>query len=139
MRLLAVLLPLLLAGHLRSQSAPTEPACHCFDISSKPVCLTDKQMSSHVTHVEMDSDRMGNHVNVKGIAVFRLVFGEDGRVVCAEVISGHPLAIPLLVSSLRRWEFKPYIQGKTLKPACGRLRLKFSIVENQSAVEVASQ
>jgi hypothetical protein len=64
---------------------------HCWDISSKPVCLTDKQMSSHVTHVEMDSDRMGNHVNVKGIAVFRLVFSEDGRVVCAVVVSGHPL------------------------------------------------
>jgi hypothetical protein len=95
-------------------------------------------MNSHIAHIEMDSDRMGNHVNVKGTVVLRLVFGKDGRVVCAEVISGNPLAIPLLVSALRRWVFKPYMEGNTPQPACGRLRLKFSIVENRSAVDVAS-
>jgi len=93
-------------------------------------------MADQVKHIEMASDRMGNHVNLEGIAVFRLTFSKDGRIVCAKAISGHPLALPLLIGAMNKWQFRPYRQDEIARQACGQLRLKFSVVENLSAVEV---
>ena len=98
--------------------------------------LTDAQMRQYVKHVEMEPDRMGNHSNLKGIAVFRIAFDRHGRVSCAEALSGHPIAISLLTASMERWRFKRFVQNGSAVRACGRLTLRFSVVEGQSAVEV---
>lgn len=100
------------------------------------VCLTETQMADDVKHIEMQSDRMGNHVNANGVAVLELTVGKNGRIVDAKAISGHPLALPLLLSSVNKWRFKPLRQNETVRQACGRLSVKFSIVENLSKVEV---
>ena len=60
----------------------------------------------------------------------------NGHVLNAKVISGHPLAVPLLVGSLSKWRFKPLQEDGVAWQACGLLSRKFSIVENQSKVEV---
>jgi hypothetical protein len=93
-------------------------------------------MSHQVKHIEMQPDRMGNHVNVNGIAVFELTVGKDGRIVNAKAISGHPLALPLLLGATDKWQFKPLVRNETARQACGRLSVKFSIVQNLSTVEV---
>jgi hypothetical protein len=100
------------------------------------VCLTKTQMADRVKHIEMQNDRMGNHVNVNGVAVLELRIGKDGRIVNARAISGHPLALPLLLNTLNKWRFKPLVQNETAQQTCGRLSVKFSIVENLSKVEV---
>lgn len=100
------------------------------------VCLTETQMSHRVKHIEMQDDRMGNHVNVSGVAVFELMVGKNGHIVNAKAISGHPLALPLLLSAMDKWQFKPLVRNGTAQQACGLLRVKFSIVENLSTVEV---
>lgn len=43
-------------------------------------CLTSAQMAQHAAHVEMEPDRMGNHSNYEGVAVFQIGFDEKGRV-----------------------------------------------------------
>ena len=93
-------------------------------------------MSDQVKHIEMQNDRMGSHVNVNGVAVFDLTVGKNGRIVNAKAISGHPLALPLLLRAMDKWQFKPLVRNETARQACGRLSLKFSIVENLSTVEV---
>lgn len=94
-------------------------------------------MSARVEHIEMQPDRMGNHVNVSGVAVFELMVGKNGRVLKTKVISGHPLAVPRLIESLEKWRFKPLMLDGVAHQTCGQLSLKFSIVENQPKVEVA--
>jgi hypothetical protein len=84
----------------------------------------------------MQPDRMGNHVNVNGVAAFELTVGKDERIVNAKTISGHPLALPLLIGAMDKWRFKPLVRNETARPACGRLRVKFTIVQNLSKVEI---
>ena len=64
-------------------------------------------MSDQVKHIEMQNDRMGSHVNVNGVAVFDLTVGKNGRIVNAKAISGHPLALPLLLRAMDKLQFKP--------------------------------
>jgi len=115
------------------EDTPTR-ACDC--ANAQAVCLTDVQMASHVRHIAMQPDLMGNHNNGGGIAVFEITFGEDGKVVNAKAISGHPLAIHLLIGAAPKWRFRPFVQHGAAKQACGRLTVKFSIVENQTSVVV---
>jgi hypothetical protein len=84
----------------------------------------------------MQPDLMDNHANLSGIAMFELKVGKNGHVVNATPISGHPLAIRLLVGSLSNWRFRPLRQDGVAWQTCGWLSVKFSIVENQSKVEV---
>lgn len=98
--------------------------------------LKESQVSRQVEHIEMEPDVMGNHVNVSGIAVVEVVVDNDGRVQCAQALSGHPLAISHLIQSSRKWKFKPYLKDGSAQRFCGRLRLKFSFVENKPSVEV---
>ena len=131
--LIAVLL-ILSADSTLAQDGPT---CDCRNSSDQPtVCLTEAQMSDLVKHIEMRNDRMGNHVNLNGVAVFHLTVGKNGRIVNAKAISGHPLALPLLLRTMDKWQFKPLVRNETARQACGRLSAKFSIVEDLSAVEV---
>ena len=93
-------------------------------------------MSGQVEHIEMGADVMGNHVNVKRIALMEVTIDNDGRVLCAQALSGHPLAITHLIEASRRWKFKPYLKNGSAQRFCGRLRLNFSFVENKPSVEV---
>lgn len=114
------------------------PTCDCGNSPIKPtVCLTETQMSDRAKHIEMLPDRMGNHVNVNGVAVFEVTFGKDGHVVNSKAISGHPIALPLLTGAMHKWRFEPIVRNETARQACGRLRIKFSIVQNLSKAEVA--
>jgi len=60
-------------------------ACAC-DIENTE-CLTSAQMAQHAVHVEMEPERMGNHSNYEGVAVFQIGFDEKGWVTGAEAIS----------------------------------------------------
>lgn len=124
---------------LSAPAACTQNAllCDCADVQAAAIiCLTDMQISAQVKHIEMQPDRMGNHINVIGVAVFELMVGKNGRVLNAKVISGHPLAVPRLLGSVDNWRFEPWIRNGVASQSCGRLTAKFSIVENQSKVEV---
>jgi hypothetical protein len=111
--------------------------CDCSSNTDRPIsCLTETQMIHQVKHIEMEPDRMGNHVNVSGIAVFNLIVGEDGRILNAQAISGHPLALPLLIEAMDKWRFKPFVGNHAARRVCGRLSVKFSIVQNLPKVAV---
>jgi hypothetical protein len=134
---LLIKIALLLILSAVSTSAQNGATCNCENSSDQPVvCLTEAQMSNQAKHIEMQNDRMGNHVNVNGVAVLELTVGKDGRVVNARAISGHPLALPLLLRAMDKWRFAPLVRNEIAQRACGRLSVKFSIVENVSTVEV---
>jgi len=98
--------------------------------------IKESQMSSQAEHIEMEPDVMGNHVNISGVAIMEVAVERNGRVQCVQALSGHPLAITHLIAASRNWRFKPYVKNGIARQFCGRLRLKFSFVENQPFVEV---
>jgi hypothetical protein len=100
------------------------------------VYLTEMQMSVRVKHIEMRSDRMGDHVNFDGLAVLELIVGKNGRVLNAKAVTAHPLVLPLLMASVAKWRFKPVMRDGVAQQTCGHLKLQVSITENQSKVEV---
>ena len=112
-------------------------ACAC-EIENT-ACLTSAQMAQHAVHVEMEPDRMGNHSNYEGIAVFQIGFDEKGRVTGAEAISGHPLGISHLMATVSKWRFRPVIVKGTRKKACGKLFVKFTMKENVPSAKVVKQ
>ncbi len=86
----------------------------------------------------MAPDLMGNHSNFRGLAVFNVIFDENGKVVKATAISGHGLGIHFLITAAGKWQFKPFVRnGKALK-ACGNLTVKFAMVENVPSAEAVS-
>lgn len=108
-------------------------ACAC-DVET--VWLSKAQMSNHATHVEMEPDRMGNHSNYEGVAVFQIGFDERGRVIGAEAISGHPLGTSRLMAAVIKWRFRPLAVKGTRRKACGKLSIKFAMKENVPSAEV---
>jgi hypothetical protein len=114
-------------------SAQTLVACAC---DEDTVCLSDVQMGQDAAHVEMEPDRMGNHSNYGGVAVFQVGFDEKGRVTGAAAISGDPLGISHLLAAVTRWRFKPVIVKGTKKKGCGKLSIKFAMKGNVPSVDV---
>src|SRR5260221_3365866 len=100
------------------------------------VCLSDVQMAEHAVRVEMEPDRLGNHSNYHGVAVFQIRFDEKGRVTGATAISGHPLGISRLMAAVSKWRFNPVIADGVKKKACGKLSVKFVMKENVPSAEV---
>lgn len=116
--------------------AQTLLGCVC-DVGT--ICLSDKEMSRHATRVQMEPDRMGNHSNYRGVAVFQVWFDEKGRVTRAEAISGHPLGISHLMATVSKWRFKPAVVNGVKKKGCGKLRVKFAMRENVPSAEVVRE
>lgn len=60
--------------------AQDEPPCKCQSSQAQDiVCLTQTEMGARAEQIEMQPDRMGNHVNVSGVAVFELIVGKIGK------------------------------------------------------------
>jgi hypothetical protein len=93
-------------------------------------------MTEHAKHIEMPPDRMGNHVNLKGVAVFQITIDESSSVTSAKAVSGNPLAINLLISDAKSWQFEPYVEAGIARKACGRIAMKFSIAEGIASAQV---
>ncbi len=112
-------------------------ACAC-EIENT-VCLTSEQMAQHALHVEMEPDRMGNHSNYEGVAVFQIGFDEKGQVTGADGMSGHPLGVSHLMAAVSKWRFRPVIVKGARKRACGKLVIKFTMKENVPSAKVVKQ
>ena len=121
-------------GCASAVAAQTLTACSC-EVPNT-VCLSDIEMSEHAVHVEMVPDRMGNHSNYNGVAVFQIGFNEKGRVTSARAISGHPLGISHLMAAASKWRFRPMVVKGVKKRGCGRLSMKFAMRENVPSAEV---
>jgi hypothetical protein len=112
----------------------TDAGCVCLGRrDGLPIGRTDVQSA---THVEMEPDKMGNHSNYRGVAVFQIGFDEKGRVTGADAISGQPLGISHLMAAVSRWKFKPAVVNGMKKRGCGKLWIRFAMRENVPSAEV---
>lgn len=72
---------------------------------------------------------------VEGRVNIALLIGEDGKVVSAEVVDGHPLLREAALEAARQWEFKPFeVNGKPVKVK-GNSSFNFSLDKDGKARE----
>jgi hypothetical protein len=131
MRILVIVLALLASGIAQETRVRS---CDC--TTGKTVCISEAQMAGSATHIEMEPDLMGNHSNASGVVVFQLIVGKNGKVKNAQAISGHPIAISLLIGAVPKWRFQPFVEDGTKKQTCGPISLRFRILNNRTSVEV---
>jgi len=63
--------------------------------------------------------------SLRGIVSIRILINKQGKVICAQGVDGHPMAIGAAIHSLRRWTFKPFIVSGEQKSVVGVLDLSY--------------
>lgn len=63
----------------------------------------------------------------QGDVVVELMISEDGNVISAHVVSGHPLLQAAALDAARRWKFKPTLLSNTPVKVTGILTFRFSM------------
>lgn len=63
--------------------------------------------------------------NLQGVVRLRILINNRGRVICAQGVDGHPLAIGPAIHSVRRWTFKAFMVNGKRKSVAGVLELPY--------------
>ena len=138
--LFLILLPCFCWSQSSAESSKPEPQCcqcstHSEDDGSVSVlCLSEKQMHSHVVHVV--PLKLGEpHAKASGTLVLRVMFQPDGTVGCVKGVSGYPLALASAMEVVPKWTFRP-IQKKDKKyGGCGLVRVKYRLIDSEEREE----
>ena len=67
----------------------------------------------------------GSHF--RGVVKLDLLIGEQGDVKCAQVVSGHPIAISSAMWAIRSWRFRPFVQHDRRTAVFGRLTIPYDV------------
>jgi hypothetical protein len=62
---------------------------------------------------------------LRGVVSIRILINKHGKVICAQGVDGHPIAIGAAIHSLRRWTFKPFTVSGERKSVVGVLNLPY--------------
>jgi hypothetical protein len=96
------------------------------DQKGHPVWLTSEELMHRV--IERASiERPGplGKNELEGVVSIRILINKHGKVICAQGIDGHPLAISAAMRSLREWTFKPFTLNRKRKAVVGILNLRY--------------
>jgi len=72
---------------------------------------------------------VGHEIRVKGVVVLVVGFSASGEVTCIQLVSGHPLLVPGVMESVKKWKFQPFVDAPQSKTVCGTLVLSLSTTE----------
>ena len=67
------------------------------------------------------------HGHLRGEVQLDLLIDEQGKVACAQAIRGHPIAIASAMSTIRGWEFKPFVRAGSRRPVLGHLTIAYDV------------
>ena len=67
----------------------------------------------------------GSHF--RGVVKLDLPISEQGDVKCAQVVSGHPIAISSAMWAIRSWRFRPFVQHDKRIAVLGRLTIPYDV------------
>jgi len=138
--LFVILLPCLCWSQSSSESRPEPQCCQCSthsegDDSASVLCLSEKQMRSHLVHVV--PLKLGEpHAKARGTLVLRVRFQPDGTVGCVKGVSGYPLALASAMEVVPKWTFRA-VQKKDKKyGGCGLVRVKYRLSDSEQVTTV---
>lgn len=96
------------------------------DKEGRPVWLTSKELMDRVLEKE-PIERPGplGKNNLQGVVRIRILINKHGKVICAQGMEGHPMAIGPAIHSVRRWTFKAFMVNGERKSVVGVLDLPY--------------
>lgn len=96
------------------------------DKQGRPVWLTSEELMDRVIERE-PIERPGplGKNNLRGIVNIRILINKHGKVICAQGVSGHPMAIGPAIHSLRKWTFKAFRVSGERKSVVGVVNLPY--------------
>ena len=96
------------------------------DKEGRPVWQTSETLMDWVVEKEpiQRPGPLGKN-NLRGVVRIRILINKHGKVVCAQGVDGHPMAIGPAIHSVRRWTFKAFIVNGERKSVAGVLDLPY--------------
>jgi hypothetical protein len=96
------------------------------DKQGRPVWLTSAELMDRVLERE-PIERPGplGKNNLRGVVRIRILINKHGKVICAQGVDGHPMAIEPAIHSVRRWTFKAFTVSGERKSIVGVLDLPY--------------
>lgn len=96
------------------------------DKEGRPVWLTSEELMHHVLEREpIEGPGSLGQNNLRGVVSIRILINKHGKVVCAQGVEGHPMAIGPAIHSVRKWTFKVFTVGGKRKSVVGVLDLPY--------------
>lgn len=96
------------------------------DKQGRPVWLTSEELLDHVIErgpIERPGPLGKN--TLRGVVSIRVLINKHGKIICAQGVDGHPMAIGAAIHSLRRWTFKAFTLSGERKSVVGILNLPY--------------
>jgi protein TonB len=82
---------------------------------------------SVIKRVNPEYPQEAKDAKIQGVVTVELTIGEDGNVITAKALSGHPMLRDAAVAAAKQWQFQPtVVDGKQVKVA-GRLTFNFAL------------
>lgn len=96
------------------------------DKEGRPVWLTSEELMDRVIDRE-PVERPGplGRNNLRGVVSIRILINKYGKVICAQGVAGHPMAIGPAIHSVRRWTFKAFRVSGERKSVVGVVNLSY--------------
>jgi hypothetical protein len=96
------------------------------DKDGSPVWLTSEELMDRVLE-KQPVERPGplGKNNLQGVVRLRILINNRGKVICAQGVDGHPIAIGPAIHSVRRWTFKALRVNGKRKSVAGVLELPY--------------
>lgn len=96
------------------------------DKEGRPVWLTSEELMDRVLERE-PIERPGplGKNKLRGVVSIRILINKHGKVICAQGVEGHPMAIGPAIHSVRKWTFKVFTVGGERKSVVGVLDLPY--------------
>jgi protein TonB len=66
---------------------------------------------------------------IQGTVQLHIIVGKDGKVLQAEVISGHPVFARAALEAVRKWEYKPVLLNGQAVEVDSTVDVVFSLVQ----------
>lgn len=63
--------------------------------------------------------------SLRGLVSIRILINKHGKIICAQAVDGHPMAVGAAIHSLRKWTFKSFILSGERKSVVGVINLSY--------------
>ena len=122
------------AGGVAGAPQSDPPGNACFSAvrtargtDGKPIVLTAKQLDERaIRRVMPKYPALLRQASLVTHGRVKILIGESGRVECASVLYGHPMALPNVVEAIKQWRFRPYTVKGARIPVLGYFDFCFS-------------
>ena len=96
------------------------------DKQGRPVWLTSAELMDRVLE-QKPIERPGplGKNKLRGLVRIRILINKHGKVICAQGVDGHPMALGPAIHSVRRWTFKAFTVNGERKSVVGVLDLPY--------------